>query len=330
MRAAWYSRGGSAADVFRLGERPAPEPGPGEVRVRLAASGVNPSDVKTRARWQPPEGGGLVVPHGDGAGVIDRVGDGVSAERIGERVWIWNGAWRRTSGTAAEFIALPEAQAPRLPDAIPFEAGACLGVPALTAAHAVTLLGDPVGRTVLVTGAASSVGFYAAQFAHRAGARVIGTVGSRRKAELLARSGITHAIDYKQADVAARVLELTDGRGVDAVIDLDFSSTAALVSRGALARHGTFVCYGSNPGQPTAFDFRAFLQGSVDVRFFLVYDLLPEQRARALALVGEALEVGSLRHDVGSTFPLADIVAAHELVESGTASGQVVVLLPGF
>ena len=162
MKAVWYSQNGSAQDVLTLGELPTPEAGPGEVRVRLHTSGVNPSDVKSRRAR--PVSDALIVPHSDGAGVIDQVGSGVDPARLGERVWIWNAQWQRPMGTAAEHVVLPQAQAVSLPDNTDFAAGACFGIPALTAVQAVVwaerLAGDLRGQRVLVVGAASSVGHY--------------------------------------------------------------------------------------------------------------------------------------------------------------------------
>ena len=170
MRAAWYTKNGEARAVLMVGELPTPAPAPGEVRVKLATSNVNPSDVKSRSGR--PLGAGRIVPHSDGAGIIDAVGEGVSPSRVGERVWIWNGQWQRPMGTAAEYIALPEQQAVLLPNSIDFAAGACLGIPAMTAFQAVQLLGDIAGKTVLVIGASSAVGNYAAQLAIMGGAEL--------------------------------------------------------------------------------------------------------------------------------------------------------------
>src|SRR5207249_8497387 len=172
MQVAYYEKTGSARDVLRMGERPDPAPGPGEVRVRLHCSGVNPSDVKSRAgRRNSAMPFPLVVPHSDGAGVIDRVGDGVPDARIGERVWVWNAAWGRSNGTAAQYITLPARQAVALPEGTEMEAGACFGIPALTALHAVQSHGGVRGKVVLVAGGAGAVGHYAVQFARRLGAR---------------------------------------------------------------------------------------------------------------------------------------------------------------
>ncbi len=326
MRAAWYMQNGPADEVLALGELATPEPAPGEVRVRLHASGVNPSDVKSRT--MRPLGGPRVVPHSDGAGVIDQVGEGVSAGRIGQRVWVWNGQWMRAMGTAAEYITLAAPQAVPLPESTSFAAGACLGVPALTAFQAVALLGDIAGKTVLVIGAGSAVGHYAAQIAvRRGGARVIGTVGSPEKAAHAAGAGAFATIDYKREDVAARVLALTDGRGVDAVIDMDLSSTAPMLAAGLVAPHGTVVCYGSNTLDPVPLPFFQALFGSLTLRFFLVYDLTPADRARAVDGVSDMLARGQLEHTIGAIFSLDQIVAAHQAVEAGV-SGNVVLELP--
>ncbi|WP_442596997.1 NADPH:quinone reductase [Parapusillimonas sp. JC17] len=327
MRAAWYSKNGKAQEVLEVGELPDPTPGPGEVRVRLHASGVNPSDAKSRAGSRPVQSG-FIVPHSDGAGVIDQVGEGVAQDRIGERVWIWNGQWQRSMGTAAEYIALPSGQAVALPDWIEFEEAACLGIPAMTAFHAVELLGDLDGKTILVTGAASGVGFYAAQFAMIKGARVLATVGSAEKAALLARIGVSDVILYKDGKVAEQIKAYTDDRGVDGVVDLDFSSTVKLVSAGAVAHHGVVVSYGSNVREGIPFDFGAWLPRSISLHFFLVYELRPAERAAAIEGIDALLQNGRLQHVVGASFDLSDIVRAHQAVEAGQTVGNVVVTLP--
>jgi NADPH2:quinone reductase len=327
MRAALYYRNGPARDVLELAELPDPEPAHGEVRVRLATSGVNPSDVKSRAGSRPVTHG-FIVPHSDGAGVIDRVGGGVSARRVGERVWIWNGQFQRPLGTAAQYIALPQEQAVILPDAVSFAAGACLGVPAMTASHAVEKLGSLRGKSVLVIGAASGVGFYAAQMARARGARVIGVVGSPEKAQVLARAGIAETIDYKKESVAERVKALTAGRGVDGVIDMDFSTSVRLVPEGAVVVQGTVVCYGSNKRGEIALDYDAWSARSLSLHFFKVYELSAADRSQAVAAIGAMLAQSQLQHLLAPTYTLDDIVAAHEAVESGRTLGNVVVSLP--
>ncbi|TDU25675.1 NADPH2:quinone reductase [Panacagrimonas perspica] len=324
MRAAAYDRTGPAKDVLTLIELPTPEPGPGEVRVRLATSGINPSDVKTRGGTRTkvlafPQ----IVPHSDGAGVIDAVGAGVDSGRIGERVWTWNAAWGRPHGTAAQYIVLPSAQAVQLPERVDFAAGACLGIPALTAYHAVVMDGGVKDKTVLVAGGAGAVGHYAIQFARLRGARqIITTVSSQAKAQIALAAGADVTIDYRKEDVAARVLELTNGAGVNRVIEVDLHANVKL-DFAVTAANGDIVIYGSNvPEVPVN-----FVQGitkNLQLRFFIVYNLTAADRARELAEFGELLASGRLQHNVTDRFPLDRIAEAHERVESGQAGGNVV------
>lgn len=322
MKAAWYEQPGNACEVLKVGEMPVPVPGPGEVRIRLAISGVNPSDVKMRRR---PLTFPRVVPHSDGAGTIDAVGEGVAAGRIGERVWTWNGQWKRAMGTAAEYIVLPEAQAVRLPDAIDFAAGACLGIPALTAIRAVQLMGDIAGKPVLVTGASSAVGHYITQIATLKGAQVIGTVGSDEKADHARQAGAVETIAYKTESVIERVKSATAGQGVAAVADMDFSSTAAFLPSGLVAPHGRYVCYGSNTRADTPVSYQALLTSSISLHFFLVYDLPPDVRLHAVRELTTLLEHGSLMHTIGARFPLDAIYDAHEAIEKGSSIGNIVI-----
>lgn len=325
MQAAFYERTGAARSVLVVGELPDPHPAPGEVRVRIAVSGVNPSDVKMRGGLRS---GDLpwprIVPHSDGAGVIDEVGDGVPASRIGERVWVWNACWGRPFGTAAEYVTLPSNQAVPLPSDVSFAAGACFGIPALTAWYAVHMDGGCSGRDVLVTGGAGAVGHYAVQFAKAAGARVIATVSGDAKAAIARAAGADHVVNYRSEDVAARALELTDGSGVDRVIEVDLAANldAAI---GAVRADGDIVPYGSGaleipvPFLPSVFK-------NIRYRFFIVYHLSSTDRARAVAGLTRALDAGSLQHHLGPSFALADIAAAHEAVEAG-AVGNVLVTL---
>lgn len=322
MKVAWYERNGAAREVLTVGEMPMPEPGPGEVRVKLHVSGANPSDVKSR-RGRPlafPR----IVPHSDGAGVVDAIGPGIAGKRIGERVWIWNGQWKRPLGTAAEYIVVPEAQAVPLDDNTDFDAGACMGIPGLTAVQAVRLAEPCKGRTILVTGAAAAVGHYITQIATLRGARVIGTASAAR-ANHARSAGAAEIIDYKSENVAARMKELTGGRGVDAIIDMDFSSTAKLLPEGVLAPHGKLVCYGSNVAADVPLNFPAMLWGSLTVQMFLVYELTPADRIAAIAELQALLREGRLSHTIGERYPLDAIAEAHEAVESGKVIGNVLV-----
>jgi NADPH2:quinone reductase len=322
MRAAWYEKNGAAAEVLHVGEMETPRPGPGEVRVRLKTSGVNPSDVKSRAGTARKIAFPRVIPHSDGAGEIDAVGAGVAASRVGERVWTWNGQWKRPLGTAAEYVVLPQAQAVALPPHVGFDVGACLGIPALTAWHALTLAGTSAGMTLLIPGGAGAVAHYAIQFAKARGAQVITTVSSEAKATVARAAGADHVVDYKREDVGARVAAITNKAGVDAVIELDFAANAHLLPA-VLRPKGTVVVYGT--GKPEAHIPASFcLTNSIRLQFMLVYELTAEERNRAIADITHMLEQNKLVHNIAMTFPLADIVAAHLAVEQGKAIGNVV------
>jgi NADPH2:quinone reductase len=323
MRAAYYEKNGPAREVLRVGEVEDVQPGPGEVRVRLATSGVNPSDVKSRAGLNRKIAFPRVIPHSDGAGEIERVGAGVPASRVGERVWVWNGQWRRAFGTAAEAVVLPAEQAVPLPAKISLEAGACLGIPAYTAWQAVEYAGLGAGASVLIAAGAGAVGHYAIQFAKRKGATVITTISSPAKADLARAAGADHTIDYRREDVGERVMALTAKRGVDAVIEMDLAANAKLLP-GVLKPDGVVAVYGGSAAEP-AIPFQFLLQNSITLRFFIVYLMPAQLRARATAEITRLLEQGALIHNVAQTFALADIVAAHEAVESGKAMGNVVV-----
>ncbi|MCC7271453.1 MAG: NADPH:quinone reductase [Alphaproteobacteria bacterium] len=325
MRAAFYEQNGAARAVLRLGEIATPEPGPGEVRVRLATSGVNPSDVKSRAGINRKMAFPRVVPHSDGAGTIERVGVGVPDSRLGERVWIWNGQWKRPLGTAAEYIVLPAAQAVPLPVSVGFDGGACLGIPALTAWQAVMGDGSVAGKAVLVAGGAGAVGHYAVQIAKAGGARVLATVSGPEKAAHAVAAGADHAINYRSEDVGARVRELTGGRGVDRVVEMDITANARLLP-GVLAPRGTVAVYGiGGPEAPLPAPFCLF--AAVTVKFFLVYDLSDAERTAAIAGIDRLMAEGRLAHAVAAVLPLDRIAEAHEMVEQGRAMGNVVLTI---
>ena len=325
MRAAIYTRTGQAAEVLAIEDVERPEPGPGEVRIKVAWSGVNPSDVKSRAGTRSktlpyPR----VIPHSDGAGVIDAVGAGISPARIGERVWLWNAAWGRAHGTAAEWIVLPAGQAVVLPDNVDLEIGALLGIPALTAFHAVHMRGGVAGKRVLVAGGAGAVGHYAIQMAKLAGAaQVITTVSSSGKAELARSAGADLTIDYRREDVTRTLLAATGGHGVDRVIEVDFAANVALDFE-AMAPGGDVVVYGS--GQPEIpVPFVPGILKNISVHFFIVYNLTASERADAISGLSRLLADGQLQHNIAARFPLERIVEAHELVESARAVGNVIV-----
>ena len=326
MRAAWYEKFGPAAEVLEVGVLPDPEPGPGEVRVRLATSGVNPSDVKSRLPGSRNTVYPRVIPHSDGAGIVDKVGEGVDPGKIGARVWVFNGQWKRGHGTAAEYICVPVEFAVALPSNVDFDVGACLGIPALTAWRAVTMAGGVMRRTVLVAGAAGAVGHAAVQMARHEGAsKIIATVSSPEKAAIAREAGADATIDYKTEDVPARVKELTGGEGVDRVVELDIAGNAKLAPE-ILTPGGTLVVYGSNKPEFTL-PFGPMIVKNLTAAFFIVYELSPAQRREGVAYVNSRLAMGQLKTRIAAKFPLAKIVEAHQAVESGKAIGNVVLTL---
>jgi NADPH2:quinone reductase len=324
MKAGFYDDLGPARLVLRVGEQPTPQAGPGEVLVRLHSSGINPSDVKSRggafgrARFL-----GLTVPHSDGAGDIVAVGAGVPASRVGERVWLWNGQYGRAFGTAAEFIAIESAKAVKLPDAVGYDEGACLGIPAMTACQAVRLVDLAPGHVVLVSGGAGAVGHYAIQFAKARGATVIATISNAAKAAHAKAAGADVTINYRTEDVPARLRELTGGAGLDAIVEMDITANAKLIT--SLRFGGRISVYGVTD-QDVSIPGRWMLQNAIILRFLYVYEQPPEMRAAVIREISAMLASGKLINAVGGRFPLNEIAAAHEAVEQG-ALGNVVLTI---
>ena len=328
MRAVWYSDFGSAEEVLEIGDTPTANAGPGEVRVRLHASGVNPVDVKRRAggrgsKMDAPR----VIPHFDGAGVIDDVGEGVDAGRLGQRVWVYEAQWQRDSGTAADFVALDEHQAVPLPDAASFHDGACLGIPALTAHRCVFGDGSVDGQTILVTGGAGAVANYAIQFAVLDGAYVISTVSGPDKARIASASGATDVINYREEPVGERVLELTDGRGVDRVVEVEFGGnlTDALA---ATRIGGVIASYASQAEPEPRIPFYDLLYRNLTVRFELVFLMAEGSKQAAISDITGWLAEGRLQHNVAETLPLEDAAQAHRAVEAGPLGKVVLIVAP--
>jgi NADPH2:quinone reductase len=267
----------------------------------------------------------LVIPHSDGAGEIDGAGPDLTG-RIGERVWIWNGQWKRAHGTAAEYIVLPSAQAVPLPDNVGYAEGACLGIPAFTAVQAVRLAALAPGATVLVAGGAGSVAHYAIQLAKLRGATVITTVSSDEKAAHARRAGADHVINYKTENVSECIQAIACGRGVDAVIELDLSSNARLYPS-MLRPHAMVVVYGMAANEATLPSLW-LMQNSVTLRLFLIYEISEADRRAGIDELTRLLTEGSLVHSVARRLPLDAIADAHELVERGELIGNVVLDIP--
>jgi NADPH2:quinone reductase len=326
MRAASYRRFGPAAEVFEFTELPTPSPGPGEVLVRLYASGINPLDVKFRAGDRGPLGGDVAVPHYDGAGVIAAVGTGVDNARIGERVWVFEGRLGRAFGTAAEYISIENWRTVPLGDVMSFAEGACLGIPAVTAWLAVAAGGDLAGRDVLVTGGAGAVGGYAIQFARAKGARVIATVSSDEKAAQARGDGADAIVNYREGDTAAAIRELTGGKGVDHICEVELGGNMAVTAQ-ILKPCATVAAYASMAAPEGPLPFYRLLRTAPSIHIIGCFVPPVDRRRATAAAIGEFVVAGGLRTHIAATFALAEIAAAHEAVESGRLRGNAVVTI---
>jgi len=326
MRAAFYEQYGPAGEVLQVGDLPDLAPGPGEVRVRLGASAVNPSDVKARAGSRGPMEWPRIVPHSDGAGTIDAVGPGVPAGRVGERVWVYQAQWQRPWGTAAEQSVVPAERAVALPAGATVVDGACLGIPAMTAHRCIFGDGPVAGRTVLVRGGTGRVGFYAVQLAKWGGATVIATAGSEEKCRAVEKLGADHVVNHRVDAVTEAVRDLTGGAGVDRIVEVDpVANLGADVD--LLADQGSVVVYATTGGQPPACPVYPLMLKNAGLRFVLVYDMPEAAKRSAIDDLTPLLEAGSLRHQVGLTTPLDGIADAHRAIEDGSVVGCAGVLI---
>jgi NADPH2:quinone reductase len=323
MIAAWYDRQGPAAEVLQAGELPAAEPGPGEVRVRLTVSGANPGDVKKRQAWLgSPMAFSRIVPHSDGAGVIEAAGPGTDASRVGRRVWVYGAQSYRPFGTAAQTTVVPEALAVDLPDAVGDEIGACLGIPGITAHRAVFADGPVAGQVVLVHGVRGAVSSLAAQLARWAGATVIGTV--RTDAEGGQATSDGHVVSL-QSDPVAAIRRLAPD-GVDRIVEVALSANADLDA--AVTRNGTVIAAYASPRDRPELPFWPLLFNNVTIRLLGSDDFPAAAKDAAARDLTAAAAQSALSVPVAEVVPLARIAAAHELIESGRARGRVLVAIP--
>jgi len=323
MKAVWYTKLGPADKVLQIGEIDVPQPAAGEVLVRVESSGVNPVDTKRRLGGRGEIPFPQVIPHLDGAGVIEKVGDGVDANRIGQRVWLYEAQGDRPYGTAAEYVTVPDNRAVHLPENTTFDEGASLGVPAMTAHAAIYTDGDIQGQTLLVTGGAGVVGRYAIQFAKFSGAQVITTVSNDSKAEIAKSAGADLVLNYRTDNVAARVQQFTAGQGVDRIVEVEFGGNLD-TSLKCLKTGGVIAAYASQAVPEPTIPFYTLLYQHVVVRHVLVLHLSQEAKQQAITDINRWLQAESLTHHLGQTFPLAETIAAHQAVESG-AVGKVIV-----
>ncbi|MEQ9003309.1 MAG: NADPH:quinone reductase, partial [Pseudomonadales bacterium] len=325
--AAWFDRLGAAADVLEVGEQPTPAPGRGEVLVRLAVSGVNPSDVKKRAGSFPDLlDGGYVIPHSDGAGVIEAVGDGVPRGRIGERVWVYQAQFQRRFGTAAEYVALDATRAVSLPEAASFEEGACLGIPAMTAHRCVHADGPVAGQRLLVTGGAGRVGRLAIQIARAAGARVAATASNPDDEALVRALGAETVVNHRQPGWGQALRDALGGALMDRVIDVEFGANLPEVLD-VIRVGGTIATYASSVEPQPKLPFFRMMYMDLTVRLVIVYAMPEAAKQAAAAAINAALTSRTLALHIGAVEPLDRIAQAHALVEQG-AAGCVLVSLP--
>ncbi|WP_163849545.1 NADPH:quinone reductase [Pseudooceanicola aestuarii] len=325
MRALLYTRTGPATEVLHLADRPLPRPGPGAVRVRVAASGVNPHDTKSRSGWsgrEVPPGG--VIPHSDGAGVIDAVGTGVESARIGERVFVLGAP--HGAGTAADHVVVPSLQAPPLPPTFSMAEGACIGVPAYTAWLAVLADGPVAGQLVVVQGGGGAVGRIAVELARLSGATVLATGRSEQSRAVAAARGAHHVLPAGDAtalrDMVAR---LGDGRGAARIVEVDFAANRAL-DAALLAPHGTLAAYSCSSDRTPPLDYYAFARKAARLSFVQGNDLTPAELAGATACLTRHFAAGQLRPDIAATHPLDRAARAHEAVERGAPANIVVTI----
>ncbi len=329
MKACWYEQTGPAATVLRLGELALPQPGPGEVLVRVHASGINPSDTKMRAGWRNTAMTfARVVPHADGAGEVVAMGSGVDRALLHARVWVFNATAlydaSRAMGTAAQYCALPAEQVVPLPAGMPYVQGACLGVPACTAHRAVFSEGPVSGQTILVQGGAGCVAHYAIQFASLAGARVIATVSSAQKAAHARAAGAHETIQYTLEDVVQRVRDLAGAQGVDRIIEVDLGANMN-VDVQLIKTNGHIASYSSTSNPEPVFPYYPLAYKGVNLRLVQGFNLPAAARAAAIRDITDWCERDLLKHAVGAVYPLHQTAQAHEAVEQRTVLGKVVV-----
>ena len=325
MKAAWYEEFGKPEDVLQVGEQVEPAPQTNEVLVRLYASGVNPSDVKKRAGSAPGLlDSGPVIPHSDGAGIIEAVGQDVSSDRIGERVWVYQAQYGRSFGTAAEYVALDNNRAVELPEHISFATGACLGIPVMTAHRCVFADGDVAGQTILVTGGAGRVGYYAIQWAKSAGAKVVATASNPADHEACTRVGADFVVNHRLESWGETVLDVTASTQIDRVIDVEFGANLNEVLK-CIKTGGTIATYSSTQVKQPKLPFLSMMFKDLTIRMVIVYAMPESAKQLAIRDITRALEIESLQHRIAHQLPLSEIVRSHRLVEQGGFGGCVIV-----
>jgi NADPH2:quinone reductase len=327
MKAAWYKTFGTANEVLEVGNWKTPEPEHGEVKIRIHASGVNPSDTKKRAGANPALLDlGPVIPYSDGAGIIEAVGKGVPSSRIGERVWVWNAQYGRQEGTAAEYICLPSDQAVRMPDNASYEAGAMMAIPAMTAHRAVFADGNIAGKNILITGGAGRVGYYAIQWAKYFGAQVIATASSESSRAECARAGADLIVGHPSEMVNKEIMEFTKGNKIDRVVEGDFGANFLPVLD-IIKTSGVIASYSSMTDMDPSIPFVRMMFLDLTLRLVLVYAMPNEAKNKAMADITEFLSMNRLDNRIAATYPLDEVAKAHLAIEKGGNNGSVILTL---
>ena len=324
MKAVSFNQFGAASDVLAVSLQAAPKPQAGEVLVRMASSGVNPSDVKKRAGAFPDLlDYGPVIPHSDGAGVIEAVGEGVSEERLGERVFVYQAQHGRSMGTAADYVAIDSSRAPSLPAEASFAVGACIGIPIMTAHRCVTVDGPVGGLWVLVTGGAGRVGHYAIQWAKQFGARVLSTASNADDTEACYEAGAECVVNHRESGWGQQLLDYTNGQKIDRVIEVEFGANLSEVLS-CIRVGGTIATYSSTVDPEPKLPFRTMMFMDLTIHLVIVYDMPETAKMTAIADTQDFLSEGKLVHRITHTLPLSETARAHELIESGTVRGCVI------
>ena len=327
MQAVWYNKFGSAENVLEVGEYQTPEPAQGEVKVRIHASGVNPSDTKKRLGANPALlNNGPVIPNSDGSGEIVALGEGVNNRNIGERVWIYNAQFGRQEGTSAQFVCIPSNQAVWMPDNASYETGAMMGIPAMTAHRCVCADGSVGGQIVLVTGGAGRVGYYAIQWAKYFGATVIATGSSSKSVEHCKQAGADFVVGHPSNKTAAEILEFTSGRKVDRIVDGDFGVNLPSVLD-VLKTNGVIATYSSMTNMNPVIPFVRMMFMDITIRMVLVYAMPGEAKQQAIEDITDMLTGGNFDHRVAATFPLEQSAKAHNEIERGDNYGSVIITI---
>lgn len=332
MRTIINNARGAAADTLVLVDRDAREPQDNEIRVRISASGVNPSDIKVRLGAQGPMVADEIIPHNDGAGIVESTGSKVKRFSIGDRVWLFNvnrspdGITQGVNGTAADLVNVPENLAAELPSELGFVEGACLGVPAMTAHRAVFSGGPIENKKLFISGGAGSVGLLAVQMAAASGAHVITTVSNDEKAQHARQAGAKHVINYREEKVKEVLIDSYGKNSIDRFVDVDFAAHVDM-SIEVLKRNGHIAAYASASDLTPAIPYYPLMFNNTNIQLVFVYGMPDEAKNLAIKDINDFAEKGILRPLVGQKFSLENVAEAHDVVEAGGFLGNVVVEL---